>query len=101
MQPEEDEEMQPEQADVIELGGSSDNDEGMQVGEAEIEDESEAEETGSSSSEDEDTGRRKSQGDDDSSSGDDDLPEVLGRPDGGSVNVDFTSTLAGLERLRL
>jgi len=90
----EDEEMQ---ADVIELGGSSDNDEGMQVGEAEIEDESEAEETGSSSSEDEDTGRRKSQGDDDSSSDDDDLPDVLG----GSVNVDFTSTLAGLERLRL
>jgi hypothetical protein len=87
--------------ETIIIGDTSSEDEEMQVEEVEIADESEAEEAGSSSSEDEDTGRRESQGNNDSSSDDEDLPDVLGGPAGGSASVDFTSTLARLERLRL
>lgn len=86
--------------ETIILGDTSSEDEEMQSEEAEIANESKAEEAGSSSSEDEGTGRRESQGNNDSSSDDEDLPNVLG-PKGNAADVDFTSTLAGLERLHL
>lgn len=85
-----------DESNVIMLGGSSDNDEEKQSEGAENEDESEAEEIDSSSSEDEGTGRREFSDDDNSSV----LPEVLGTR-GNAADVDFTSTLAGLERLHL